>query len=136
SLVVGCWSLALLSKANGGEVFPYSAIPSAVIPSAVRTNVASEDKSRLRRLAGVSVAGARSRNPERSEGALWVLICHPERRRNERSELRQVEGPWVSFLISSEQTGLGHNQDVSQNFRGLRSALSRTRGKAARNASL
>src|SRR5581483_1507065 len=32
---------------------------------------------------------------------LSCRFCHPERRHNERSELGQVEGPWVSSLIPS-----------------------------------
>jgi hypothetical protein len=54
-------------------------------------------ESNLRRVAGVSAAGARSRNPEHSEGAPLAsqrptMFCHRERGRMPESNLRRVAG--------------------------------------------
>src|SRR5690348_11060832 len=52
-------------------------------------------ESKLRRSAGVSEAGARCRNPERSEGPLRrrdYSVCHVERGRMPESKLRRSAG--------------------------------------------
>src|SRR5581483_962593 len=70
----------------------------SVIPSAVRTSEASSDKSRDLGFFDRAEPGS----PPICRGVdTPALLCHPERCPNERSEFRQVEGPWVFWVEPS-----------------------------------